>query len=233
MTLGGSTLKTAAPCRGTPSRCIRTALTTGHPDRSAEPDRSGAAAADGAHGDGRASAGADQRRRRQTSYPGALTIASGAVTNAGSWQAQNILLNARSLTNSGAVQSADALQMTLADTLTGTAGSRITALGAATLQAATLANRVSGRRKPDADGRHAQQQRRHQRREWPDPQPDRRGQPAVWRHPAVRRGAERHGGLRHQRRQNAGARSASPPGRSPTTDVCRAITARRWPSAGR
>lgn len=70
---------------------------------------------------------------------GALTIASGAVTNAGSWQAQNILLNARSLTNSGAVQSADALQMTLADTLTGTAGSRITALGAATLQAATLA----------------------------------------------------------------------------------------------
>ncbi|WP_262802352.1 contact-dependent inhibition toxin CdiA [Enterobacter quasiroggenkampii] len=71
---------------------------------------------------------------------GTLTIASGAVTNTGSWQAQNILLNARSLTNSGAVQSADALQMTLADTLTGTAGSRITALGAATLQAATLAN---------------------------------------------------------------------------------------------
>ncbi|MCX8291392.1 contact-dependent inhibition toxin CdiA [Enterobacter pseudoroggenkampii] len=71
---------------------------------------------------------------------GTLTIASGAVTNAGSWQAQNILLNARSLNNSGAVQSAGALQMTLADTLTGTAGSRITALGAATLQAATLAN---------------------------------------------------------------------------------------------
>ena len=71
---------------------------------------------------------------------GALTIASGAVTNAGSWQAQNILLNAQSLTNSGTVQSADGLQMTLADTLTGTAGSKITALGAATLQAATLAN---------------------------------------------------------------------------------------------
>ncbi|WP_339275825.1 hemagglutinin repeat-containing protein [Enterobacter asburiae] len=71
---------------------------------------------------------------------GTLTIASGAVTNAGSWQAQNIVLNAQSLTNSGAVQSADALQMTLADTLTGTAGSKITALGAATLQAATLAN---------------------------------------------------------------------------------------------
>ncbi|HDT2095968.1 TPA: contact-dependent inhibition toxin CdiA [Enterobacter roggenkampii] len=71
---------------------------------------------------------------------GTLTMTSGTVTNAGSWQAQNILLNARSLTNSGAVQSADALQMTLTDTLTGTAGSRITALGAATLQAATLAN---------------------------------------------------------------------------------------------
>ncbi|MCU6217516.1 hemagglutinin repeat-containing protein [Enterobacter bugandensis] len=71
---------------------------------------------------------------------GTLTITSGAVTNAGSWQAQNILLNAQSLTNSGAVQSADALQMTLADTLTGTAGSKITALGSATLQAATLVN---------------------------------------------------------------------------------------------
>lgn len=71
---------------------------------------------------------------------GALTIASGAVTNAGSWQAQNILLNAQSLSNSGAVQSADGLQMTLADTLTGTTGSKITALGSATLQAATLVN---------------------------------------------------------------------------------------------
>lgn len=71
---------------------------------------------------------------------GTLTMASGAVTNAGSWQAQNILLNAQSLSNSGTVQSADGLQMTLADTLTGTAGSKITALGAATLQAATLAN---------------------------------------------------------------------------------------------
>ncbi|WP_404850246.1 hemagglutinin repeat-containing protein [Enterobacter asburiae] len=71
---------------------------------------------------------------------GALTIASGAVTNAGSWQAQNILLNAQSLSNSGTVQSADGLQMTLADALTGTTGSKITALGSATLQAATLVN---------------------------------------------------------------------------------------------
>nr|WP_262349019.1 hemagglutinin repeat-containing protein [Enterobacter asburiae] len=71
---------------------------------------------------------------------GTLAITSGAVTNAGSWQAQNILLNAQSLNNSGAVQSADGLQMTLADALTGTTGSKITALGTATLQAATLVN---------------------------------------------------------------------------------------------
>jgi len=71
---------------------------------------------------------------------GTLNITSGAVTNAGTWQAQNILLNAQSLSNSGAVQSADALQMTLADNLTSTAGSKITALGTATLQAAALTN---------------------------------------------------------------------------------------------
>lgn len=71
---------------------------------------------------------------------GTLNIISGAVNNAGSWQAQNILLNAQSLNNSGAVQSADGLQLTLADTLTATTGSKITALGAATLQAASLTN---------------------------------------------------------------------------------------------
>ncbi|QXB20583.1 beta strand repeat-containing protein [Lelliottia amnigena] len=71
---------------------------------------------------------------------GTLNITSGAVTNAGSWQGQNILLNAQSLTNSGAVQSADALQMTLANTLTSSAGSKITAMGTATLQALSLSN---------------------------------------------------------------------------------------------
>jgi filamentous hemagglutinin len=71
---------------------------------------------------------------------GTLNITSGDVDNAGSWQAQNILVNARSLTNGGAIQSADGLQMTLADTLTATTGSKITALGAATLQAASLIN---------------------------------------------------------------------------------------------
>ncbi|WP_237729606.1 hemagglutinin repeat-containing protein [Lelliottia amnigena] len=71
---------------------------------------------------------------------GTLNITSGAVTNAGSWQGQNILLNAQSLTNSGAVQSADALQMTLENTLTSSAGSKITAMGTATLQALSLSN---------------------------------------------------------------------------------------------
>lgn len=71
---------------------------------------------------------------------GTLNITSGAVTNAGSSQGQNILLNAQSLTNSGAVQSADALQMTLANTLTSSAGSKITAMGTATLQALSLSN---------------------------------------------------------------------------------------------
>ncbi|MEE9682582.1 hemagglutinin repeat-containing protein [Lelliottia amnigena] len=71
---------------------------------------------------------------------GTLDITSGAVTNAGSWQGKNILLNAQSLTNSGAVQSADALQMTLANTLTSSTGSKITAMGTATLQALSLSN---------------------------------------------------------------------------------------------
>lgn len=71
---------------------------------------------------------------------GTLKIVSGAVTNAGSWQGQNVLLNAQSLTNSGAVQSADALQITLANTLNSTTGSKITAMGNAALSALTLAN---------------------------------------------------------------------------------------------
>jgi len=71
---------------------------------------------------------------------GTLTIASGAVTNAGTWQGQSILLNAQSLANSGTLQSGDALQITLADNLTTAAGSKITALGTAALQALALTN---------------------------------------------------------------------------------------------
>ncbi|WP_024562278.1 hemagglutinin repeat-containing protein [Franconibacter helveticus 513] len=71
---------------------------------------------------------------------GTLKITSGTVTNAGSWQGQNVILNAQSLANSGAVQSADALQMTLANTLNSTAGSKITAMGNAALSALSLTN---------------------------------------------------------------------------------------------
>ncbi|RKR54241.1 filamentous hemagglutinin [Yokenella regensburgei] len=71
---------------------------------------------------------------------GALKVTSGEVNNAGAWQGQSILLNAQSLANSGAIQSADALQLTLAKQLTSASGSKITALGNATLQALSLTN---------------------------------------------------------------------------------------------
>ncbi|RKQ40234.1 beta strand repeat-containing protein, partial [Enterobacter sp. R1(2018)] len=45
---------------------------------------------------------------------GTLSVNGGDITNAGTWQGQRILLAAQSLQNSGAIQSADALQMTLA-----------------------------------------------------------------------------------------------------------------------
>jgi filamentous hemagglutinin len=71
---------------------------------------------------------------------GALKVTSGEVNNAGAWQGQSILLNAQSLANSGAIQSADLLQLTLAKQLTSASGSKITALGNATLQALSLTN---------------------------------------------------------------------------------------------
>ncbi|HEF0122193.1 TPA: hemagglutinin repeat-containing protein [Citrobacter youngae] len=71
---------------------------------------------------------------------GTLKLTSGDVTNNGTWQGQSILLNAQTLTNNGAIHSADALQLTLANNLTSTAGSKITALGNATLQALSLTN---------------------------------------------------------------------------------------------
>ncbi|WP_307745046.1 hemagglutinin repeat-containing protein [uncultured Pantoea sp.] len=71
---------------------------------------------------------------------GTLTINGGDVVNNGSWQGQQILLNARQLTNNGAIQSADALQLILSDRLDAGAGSKISANGTAALQALTLAN---------------------------------------------------------------------------------------------
>ncbi|WP_238349008.1 hemagglutinin repeat-containing protein [Pantoea vagans] len=71
---------------------------------------------------------------------GTLNINGDEVVNNGSWQGQQILLNARQLTNNGAIQSADALQLILADRLDAGAGSKISANGTAALQALTLTN---------------------------------------------------------------------------------------------
>lgn len=71
---------------------------------------------------------------------GTLDIRGDAVTNNGLWQGQTVLLNARSLTNSGTVQSAGDMQFTLTDSLTGTAGSTLTAQGSAALHALALTN---------------------------------------------------------------------------------------------
>ena len=71
---------------------------------------------------------------------GTLNINGDDVVNNGSWQGQQILLNARQLTNNGAIQSADALQLILADRLNAGAGSKISANGTAALQALTLTN---------------------------------------------------------------------------------------------
>ncbi|EOZ7938879.1 hemagglutinin repeat-containing protein [Cronobacter malonaticus] len=71
---------------------------------------------------------------------GTLRIDSGAVTNAGRWQGQNILLNAQRLDHSGAIQSADGLNITLSGNLNSQAGSKITALGTAALNALAMTN---------------------------------------------------------------------------------------------
>ncbi|UAN45918.1 hemagglutinin repeat-containing protein [Serratia sp. JSRIV001] len=71
---------------------------------------------------------------------GTLSVNGSTVTNDGRWQGQQILLNAQTLNNGGAIQSADALQMALSGALNSTAGSKITANGAAVLQAQSLTN---------------------------------------------------------------------------------------------
>ncbi|WP_313656155.1 hemagglutinin repeat-containing protein [Pantoea sp.] len=71
---------------------------------------------------------------------GTLNINGNNVVNNGNWQGQQILLNAQQLTNNGAIQSADALQLILADRLDAGAGSKISANGTAALQALTLTN---------------------------------------------------------------------------------------------
>ena len=71
---------------------------------------------------------------------GTLTLNGGEVTNNGNWQAQQVLLDAQRLTNNGAIQSADGMQLLLGDRLDAGAGSKISAGGAAVLQANSLVN---------------------------------------------------------------------------------------------
>ena len=71
---------------------------------------------------------------------GTLSITGDTVTNNGTWQGQQILLNAASLANGGAIQSADAMQLNLRDRLSSSAGSKITANGTAALSALSLSN---------------------------------------------------------------------------------------------
>ncbi|WP_420542994.1 hemagglutinin repeat-containing protein [Serratia odorifera] len=71
---------------------------------------------------------------------GTLSVNGRTVTNDGRWQGQQVLLNAQTLNNSGSIHSADALQMALSGALSSTAGSKITANGAAVLQAKSLTN---------------------------------------------------------------------------------------------
>ena len=71
---------------------------------------------------------------------GTLDITAGTVRNAGNWQGNRVILAAQSLENGGAVQSAGALDLTLTGNLNSTAGSKITAMGAAALQALSLTN---------------------------------------------------------------------------------------------
>ncbi|MDD7998313.1 hemagglutinin repeat-containing protein [Kosakonia radicincitans] len=71
---------------------------------------------------------------------GALDITAGSVNNSGIWQGNSILLAAQSLDNSGAVQSAGALNFRLTSDLNSAAGSKITAMGTAALQALSLTN---------------------------------------------------------------------------------------------
>ncbi|HEY3589483.1 MAG TPA: hemagglutinin repeat-containing protein, partial [Buttiauxella sp.] len=71
---------------------------------------------------------------------GVLAVNGGNIINNGSWQGQRVLLNALQLQNGGAIQSADALTLTLSGDLTSSDSSKITANGSAALQALNLTN---------------------------------------------------------------------------------------------
>ena len=70
----------------------------------------------------------------------ALTLSAGDVTNSGRLQGQNIALDGGNLNNSGAIQSALDLALTLSGDVIAAAGSKITALGDARLTGNALSN---------------------------------------------------------------------------------------------
>ncbi|WP_455813240.1 hemagglutinin repeat-containing protein [Pseudomonas graminis] len=71
---------------------------------------------------------------------GMLTLSGDSLVNDGSWQAQDMVLNAGSLINQGRIQSADSLDFRLSDALTSGADSQVSAQGEAILHASTLSN---------------------------------------------------------------------------------------------
>jgi len=71
---------------------------------------------------------------------GSLNVHGENITNNGTWQGQNILLEAQRLANRGTLQSADALTLKLTGDLISSAGSKIIANGNAALQALNLTN---------------------------------------------------------------------------------------------
>ncbi|MDX6048878.1 hemagglutinin repeat-containing protein [Scandinavium sp. V105_1] len=71
---------------------------------------------------------------------GTLAIQAGEVTNSGLWQGQNMILDAARLNNSGAIQSALDLALTLSGDVIAATGSKITALGEARITGKALSN---------------------------------------------------------------------------------------------
>jgi len=71
---------------------------------------------------------------------GELNITAGTTHNAGQWQGQRILINAGTLTNSGAIQASERLDAQISNSLTGLSGSKITSNGELALSALTLSN---------------------------------------------------------------------------------------------
>jgi filamentous hemagglutinin len=94
----------------------------------------------------------------------ALTIGAGDVTNGGRLQGQNIVLDGSSLNNSGAIQSALDLALTLSGDVIAATGSKITALGDARLSGKALSNQADQRQKAGGERRFTQQRRGNQRR---------------------------------------------------------------------